>query len=73
MAFKHRNQMMLEQHLHTAQVHNNMRDVLVELILESQMDIDQVRETFYDLFSEEDASMLNEVWDEVMDDLPELN
>lgn len=73
MAFKHRNHMLLEQHLHTTQMHSNMRGVLVELILESQMDIDQVRETFYELFSEENTSMLNEVWDEVMDDLPELN
>lgn len=73
MAFKHRNQMMLEQHMHATQLHENMRGVLIELILESQMDIDQVRETFYDLFSNENVSSLNEVWDEVMEDLPELN
>lgn len=66
MAFKHRNQMMLEQRTHDTQLYNDMRNVLAELISESGMDIEQIKETFYDLFEEQGLSILDEVWDETL-------
>lgn len=73
MGFKSRNQIMMEDHYQSQHVAEEIKSTLYELVLESQLDIDQVRATFYDLFSEHDRSMLDGIWDEVMDDLPELN
>lgn len=67
MAFKHRNQMMLEQHTRDVQLYNDMRNVLGELFSESGMDTEQIKETFYALFEEHGVSLLDDVWYDTVD------
>lgn len=73
MGFKSRNQMIMEDHYQSERVAEDIKSTLYELVLQTELDIDQVRETFYDLFSEHDLSLLDGIWEEVMLDLPELN
>lgn len=73
MGFKSRNQMLMEQHYENESVVEEMKTVLYELILESEMDIDDVRATFYDTYDGYDESLLETVWEEVLHTMSELN
>lgn len=73
MGFKSRNQMLMEQHYEDQSVAETMKSALYELILDSDMDIDDVRVCFYDAFDGYDQSMIDGVWDEVISTMSELN
>ncbi len=73
MGFKSRNQMLMEQHYEEQSVAETMKSALYELILESEMDIDDVRACFEDAFEGYDQGLIDGVWQEVISTMSELN
>lgn len=52
---------------------NEIKDSLIEQILFSEDDIDTVFDKWMMAFINEDADLLGAIWEEVMNEMPELN
>ena len=50
-----------------------MKSFLEDLILNSELDIDEVEARFCSEFANEDADVLGMIWVEVLNEMPELN
>ena len=51
----------------------HIKAALVELIINTNLDIDQVEQAYCEAFPNESAEILAEIWVEVNEELPELN
>lgn len=52
---------------------NNIKAALTELIINTDLDIDEIEARFIEAFPNEDAELLAECFVEVMDEIPEIN